>query len=62
MQQNDFDLFFGCKVGQSVPSGIKLELDVWHHRLDVQTNFKIDISKHVKKAGNFKKSKTRKNV
>ena len=32
---------FGCKVGQNVMIGIKLELDVWHHRLDVYTKFQI---------------------
>ena len=37
MQKNDFDPFFGCKVGQSVPIAMKLELDVWHHLLDVNT-------------------------
>ena len=43
MQKNDFDLFFGCKVGQSVPIGMKLKLDVWHHILNVYTKFQIDI-------------------
>ena len=41
---------------------MKLELDVWHHLLNVYTMFQIDISKHVEKsAENFAKSKTRKN-
>ena len=40
---------FGCKVGQSVPIGMKLELDVSHHLLHVYTKFQIDISKHVEK-------------
>ena len=40
---------FGCKVGQSVPIGMKLELDVWHYLLNVYTMFQNDISKHVKK-------------
>ena len=54
-------LIFGCKVDQSVPIGMKLELDVWHHLLDVYATFQIDISKHVKKKPeNFEKSKTRK--
>ena len=48
MQIHDFDLFiFGCKVGQSVLIGIKLELDVWYHLLDVYTKFQFDVSKHV---------------
>ena len=45
----------GCKVGQSVPIGMKLELDVWHHLLDVYIKFQIDISKHVEKPGKFGK-------
>ena len=28
---------------------MKLELEVWHHRLDVYTKFQTDISKHVQK-------------
>ena len=53
---------FGCKVGQSVPIGMKLELDVWHYLLNVYTMFQNDISKHVEKnPENFAKSKTRKN-
>ena len=52
---------FGCKVGQRVPIGMKLELDVWHYLLNVYTMFQNDISKHVeKKTENFSKSKTRK--
>ena len=39
----------GCKVGQSVPIGMKLELAVWHYLLNVYTMFQIDISKHVEK-------------
>ena len=35
---------FGCKVGQSVQIGMKLELDVWHHPLDVYAKFQTDIS------------------
>ena len=35
---------FACKVGQSVPIGMKLELDVWHHLLDAYIKFQIDIS------------------
>ena len=34
---------FGCKVGQSVPIGMK------HHLLHVYTKFQTDISKHVEK-------------
>ena len=41
---------FGCKVGQSVPIGMKLELDVWHYLINVYTMFQIDISKHIEKA------------
>ena len=52
----------GCKVDQSVPIGMKLELDVWHYLLSVYTMFQIDISKHAEKSPeNFAKSKTRKN-
>ena len=40
-------LIFGCKVIQSVPIGMRLETDVWHHLLYVYTKFQIDISKHV---------------
>ena len=40
---------FGCKVGQSVQIGMKLELDLWHHLLDVYAKFQTDISKHVQK-------------
>ena len=47
---------FGYKVGQSVPIGMKLELDVWHYPLNVITMFQNDISKHVeKKPGKFRK-------
>ena len=47
---------FGCKVGQSVPIGMKLELDVWHCLLNVYTMFQNDISKHVeKKPGKLRK-------
>ena len=41
---------FGCEVGQSVQIGMKLELDMWHHLLDVYTKFQTDISKHVQKS------------
>ena len=40
---------FGCKVGQSVPILMKLELDVKHHLLHVYTKCQTDISKHVEK-------------
>ena len=40
---------FGCKVGQSVHIGMKLDLDVWHHPLDVYAKFQSDISQHVQK-------------
>ena len=47
---------FGCKVGQSVPIGMKLELDVWHYLLNVYTMFQNDFSKHVeKKPGKLRK-------
>ena len=39
----------GFKVGQSFQIGMKLELDVWHHPLDVYAKFQTDISKHVQK-------------
>ena len=42
-------LIFGCKVGQSVQIGMKLEFDVWHHPLDVYAKFQTDISQHVQK-------------
>ena len=43
---------FGCKVGQSVPIGMKLEL----HLLHVYTKFQTDISTHVeKKSGKLRK-------
>ena len=41
---------FGCKVGQSVQIGMKLEVDVWHHPLDVYDKFQTDISQHVQKS------------
>ena len=40
---------FGGKVGQSVQIGMKLELDVWHHPLDVFAKFQTDISQHLQK-------------
>ena len=40
---------FGCKVGQSIPIGMKLEPDMWHHLLDLHRKLQIDISKHVDK-------------
>ena len=44
--------YFGCKVGQSIQIRMKLELDAWHHPLDVYAKFQTDISKHVyKKSG-----------
>ena len=47
---------FGCKVGQSVPIGMKLKLDVWHYLLNVYAMFENDISKHVeKKPGKLRK-------
>ena len=49
MQINDWPIF-GCKVGQNVPIGMKLQLDVWHHLLDVYAKFQTDISKHVQKS------------
>ena len=49
MQINVFDLFLGCKVGQSVQIGMKLELDMWLHPLDLYAKFQTDISKHVQK-------------
>ena len=41
---------FGCKVGESVQIGMKLELGVWHHPLDVYAKFQTDISQHVQKS------------
>ena len=40
---------FDCKAGQGVQIGMKLELDVWHHPLDVYAKFQTDISQHVQK-------------
>ena len=40
---------FGSKVSQSVYIGMKLELDVWHHPLDVYAKFQTDISQNVQK-------------
>ena len=40
---------FDCKVGQIVQIGMKLELDVWDHPLDVWAKFQTDISQHVQK-------------
>ena len=40
----------GCEVGQSVQIGMKLELDAWHHPLDVYAKFQTDISQHVQKS------------
>ena len=37
---------FGCKLGQSDPIVMQLELDMCH-LLNVYTKFQIDISKHV---------------
>ena len=42
-------LIFGSKIGESVPIGMKLELDVLHHPLDVYATFQTDISQHVQK-------------
>ena len=42
--------YFGCKVGQSVQIIMKLELDVWHHPLDVYAKFETDVSQHVQKS------------
>ena len=41
--------YLGYKVSQSVQIGMKIELDMWHHLLDVYTKFQTDISKHVQK-------------
>ena len=47
---------FGCKLGQSVPIGMKLEFDVKHHLLHVYTKFETDISTHVEnKPGKLRK-------
>ena len=42
-------LIFGCKVGQKGQIGMKLELDVLHHPLDLYAKFQTDISLHVQK-------------
>ena len=41
---------FGCQVGQSVQIGMKLELVVWHHPIDLYAKFQSNISKHVQKS------------
>ena len=41
---------FGCKVDQNVQIGMKLELDMWHHPLNVYSKFQTDISHHVQKS------------
>ena len=47
---------FGCKVSQSVPIGMKLELDVKHRLLHVYAKFQTDISTHLeKKPGKLRK-------
>ena len=46
MQQNDWP-FFGCKVGQIFPIGIKLELELWCCLLDVYTKFQIDTTQNI---------------
>ena len=52
---------WGYKVFQSVPNGMKLELDLWWWLLDVYTMFQIDISKRIElRLENFEKSKRRK--
>ena len=38
---------FGCKLGQSDPIVMQLNLDMSCHLLNVYTKFQIDISKHV---------------
>ena len=54
---------FGCKVGQSVQIGMKLELDMWHHPLDVYAKFQTDISQHVQKSPeNFSLAGTSSNI
>ena len=41
---------FVCKVGQSDPIVMKLELNVWRCIFDIYTKVQIDISKHVQKS------------
>ena len=54
---------FGCKVCQSAPIRMKLELDVKHHLLHLYTKFQIGISKQVANSPeNFEKSKMRKMI
>ena len=50
---------FGCEVNQSVQIGMKLELDMWHHQLNVYTKFQTDISKHVQKVPKSSKNPKR---
>ena len=43
-------IYFGCKVGQHVLSGMKFDLDVWHCVINIYDKFQIDISNRVEKA------------
>ena len=45
--KNEFDLLIGCKLGQSDP--IIMQLDMSCHLLNTYTKSQIDISKHVDK-------------
>ena len=45
-----YEAMIGCKLGQSDPIVIKLELNMSCHLLSVYTKFQIDISNHVEKS------------
>ena len=47
MKKEYFKPIFGCKVGQSDQIVTKPYFGVWRLRLNVDTKFQIDISKHV---------------
>ena len=49
MQKKAYWYIFGCKVGKKVSIGMQLDLDMWHHILNVYSEFQIDISRHVEK-------------
>ena len=42
--------YFWLQSRSNVQIGMKLELDVWHHPLDVYAKFQTDISQHVQKS------------
>ena len=45
--RNGSDLLLAKLGGQYFLIAMKLEIDVWHHLLDVFTKFQINISNHM---------------